>query len=84
MCIRDRGETVPGKEFSLFPGGKGANQAAAAAKLGGNVAIAGRIGDDVFSKVLLDSLSSAKVGQEHIVTTPGDVYKRQTVSARMA
>ncbi|MGI6162652.1 MAG: ribokinase [Bacillota bacterium] len=67
----EKGETVPGKEFSLFPGGKGANQAAAAAKLGGNVAIAGRIGDDVFSKVLLDSLSSAQVGQEHIVITPG-------------
>lgn len=63
------GETVPGSEFSIFPGGKGANQAVAAARLGGNVAMAGRIGDDVFSKVVLDSLSSAGVGRELIVTT---------------
>jgi ribokinase len=61
-----KGETVPGYEFSIFPGGKGANQAVAAAKLGGKVA---RIGDDVFSKVVLDSLSSAGVGDELIVTT---------------
>lgn len=67
----EKGETVAGKEFSLFPGGKGANQAVAAAKLGGNVAIAGRIGDDVFSEALIDSLSGAQVGQEHIVITPG-------------
>jgi ribokinase len=64
-----KGETVPGYEFSIFPGGKGANQAVAAAKLGGKVAMAGRIGDDVFSKVVLDSLSSAGVGDELIVTT---------------
>lgn len=51
------GETIHGSEFSIFPGGKGANQAVAAAKLGGNVAMAGRIGDDVFSKVVLDSLA---------------------------
>lgn len=65
------GETVTGYEFSIFPGGKGANQAVAAAKLGGNVAMAGRIGDDVFSKVVLDSLSAAGAGKELIVTTPG-------------
>lgn len=63
------GETVQGTEFSIFPGGKGANQAVAAAKLGGNVAMAGRIGDDVFSKVVLDSLSSAGAGKELIATT---------------
>lgn len=64
------GETIHGSEFSTFPGGKGANQAVAAAKLGGNVAMAGRIGDDVFSKVVLDSLAAAGVGGELIVTTP--------------
>ena len=64
------GETIQGSEFSIFPGGKGANQAVAAAKLGGNVAMAGRIGDDVFSKVVLDSLAAAGVGGELIVTTP--------------
>lgn len=64
-----KGETVHGSDFSIFPGGKGANQAVAASKLGGNVAMAGRIGDDVFSRVILDSMSSAQVGQEHIATT---------------
>ncbi len=67
----NKGETIPGTDFSIFPGGKGANQAVAAARSGGNVAMAGRIGDDVFSKVLIDSLSKAQVGQEHIVITSG-------------
>lgn len=67
----NEGETILGTNFSIFPGGKGANQAVAAAKLGGKVAMAGRIGDDVFSKILLDSLSKARVGQEYIAITPG-------------
>ena len=66
-----RGETVFGKGFTVFPGGKGANQAVAVGRLGGNVSMAGRIGDDVFSGILLDSLSGANVGTENIITTKG-------------
>ena len=66
-----RGETVFGKGFTIFPGGKGANQAVAVGRLGGNVCMAGRIGDDVFAGILLDSLSGANVGTENIITTKG-------------
>ena len=42
------GETRTGKEFGTFPGGKGANQAVALARLGAEITMAGKIGDDVF------------------------------------
>ena len=40
------GETLPGHDFQAIPGGKGANQAAAAARLGARVAMVGYVGDD--------------------------------------
>lgn len=55
------GETVLGKEVTLIPGGKGANQAYAAAKLGGDVCMIGALGDDVYGKLLKDNLESAGV-----------------------
>jgi len=58
------GETVLGRNFQMFPGGKGANQAVAAAKLGGNsvdVRMIGRVGYDVFADHLKASLSAAGV-----------------------
>ena len=42
------GETVTGNDFFTAHGGKGANQAVAAARLGGNVKFCGKVGDDVF------------------------------------
>ena len=42
------GETVPGDDFQTIPGGKGANQAVAAARLGARVTLIGRVGDDSF------------------------------------
>jgi ribokinase len=42
------GETILGSEVSTLPGGKGANQAVAAAKLGAEVHLIGRVGDDDF------------------------------------
>ncbi len=44
------GETVMGGRFLMNPGGKGANQAVAAARLGGQVAFVGRVGDDLFGR----------------------------------
>lgn len=61
------GETVYGDSFSMFPGGKGANQALAASKLGSTVAMVGRIGDDAFGRQLLASLSGAGVNTSSII-----------------
>ncbi|MDX2180189.1 MAG: ribokinase [Bryobacteraceae bacterium] len=55
------GETVLASAFEALPGGKGANQAVAAAKLGGDVAMIGRVGADAFGERLLDSLRDAGV-----------------------
>jgi len=52
------GETVPGKEFNTFPGGKGANQAVAARKLGGNVKILGCVGNDGFGREMVDMFNN--------------------------
>lgn len=50
------GETILGREFTTAPGGKGANQAVAAAKLGASVAMVGRVGTDSFGRALRESL----------------------------
>ncbi|HWQ57068.1 MAG TPA: ribokinase [Bryobacteraceae bacterium] len=58
------GETVLGRDFQMIPGGKGANQACAAGKLGGDavaVRMVGRVGYDVFADHLKASLSAAGV-----------------------
>ena len=50
------GETVTGGAFATFHGGKGANQAVAAARLGARVSMVGCVGDDLFGRQLLDGL----------------------------
>ena len=52
-----KGETVSGENLQYLPGGKGANQAVAAARLGGDVSFFGCVGDDVFADRLLAHLS---------------------------
>jgi ribokinase len=52
------GETILGGEFHTLPGGKGANQAVAAARLGARVSMVGRVGDDAFGQELLNNLSA--------------------------
>ena len=64
------GETVSGEGFETIPGGKGANQAAAAARLGGQVEMVGRVGADAFGPVLLDNLRSQGVGAAHVTPDP--------------
>lgn len=60
------GETVLGKSFSVFNGGKGANQAYAAARLGASVGMIGRVGDDVYGREQVRSLASVGVSTKGI------------------
>ncbi|MBA3842957.1 MAG: ribokinase [Actinobacteria bacterium] len=55
------GETVSGHDFGRFPGGKGANQAVAAAKLGASVRMVGAVGDDPLADEALAGLTAAGV-----------------------
>ncbi|WP_019634183.1 ribokinase [Actinomadura atramentaria] len=63
------GETVLGSELAAHPGGKGANQAVAAARLGGRVALLGRVGDDGHAALLRDALAAAGVDAAALRTT---------------
>ena len=60
------GETLQGSDLQIFAGGKGANQACAAAMLGGNVDMAGKVGNDVFGQRLADELKSAGVRTDSV------------------
>ncbi|GGJ16952.1 ribokinase [Streptomyces brasiliensis] len=57
----DAGETVLGSDLATHPGGKGANQAFAAARLGARTALLARVGDDAHGRLLLDSQRTAGV-----------------------
>ena len=61
------GETIFGSDLQTIPGGKGANQAVAASRLGGQVSMVGRVGDDAFADVLLQNLASVGVDTSFIV-----------------
>lgn len=65
------GETVPGGDLAVVCGGKGANQAVAAARLGARCDFVGRVGDDAFGQRLLAGLREAGVGLDHVAVTPG-------------
>lgn len=65
------GETVLGTSFTTSPGGKGANQAIAAAKAGARVTIVGAVGDDGFGGTLRRTLTSAGVDDRALRTTAG-------------
>lgn len=65
------GETIKGRDFSTIPGGKGANQAVAAARLGGRVRMAGRVGQDGFGRNLTEGLASAGVDAGQVLPTAG-------------
>ncbi len=64
------GETVLGRNFRQMPGGKGANQASAAAKLGADVRMIGCVGADSFGAQLKESLSSDGVDVEYVMVKP--------------
>jgi ribokinase len=69
--IPEPGETVVGTGFSTTPGGKGANQAVAAARLGYPVELVGKVGDDAYGQALLESLRGAGVGVGSMGIEPG-------------
>lgn len=66
-----QGETVSGDDFQVHPGGKGANQAVAIARLGYPVRMIGRLGNDAFATQLRAHLESAGVDVAAIATSPG-------------
>ncbi|GAA3404693.1 ribokinase [Pseudarthrobacter polychromogenes] len=64
------GETIGGAALSEQPGGKGANQAAAAARLGGSARMVGAVGDDVSGRRMLDALAAAGVDTADVAVLP--------------
>jgi ribokinase len=60
------GETVMGQSFFTIPGGKGANQAVAAAKLGADVTMIGLVGDDAFGREYIEYLKTQRVDVNHV------------------
>lgn len=62
------GETVLGGDFMMAPGGKGANQAVAAARLGGNVIFIAKLGNDIFGKQAINQYDQENIDTKYIVT----------------
>ena len=60
------GETILGGEFFMNAGGKGANQAVAAARLGGDVLLVAKVGDDIFGKQTIEGLQKEKINTSFI------------------
>jgi len=69
--LPEPGETVLGDDLRQIPGGKGANQAVSAAKLGAEVAMVGRVGDDPFGQVLRQNMAMSGVNVRHVAALPG-------------
>jgi ribokinase len=65
------GETVSGHGFETMPGGKGANQAVAAARLGAEVHFVGCVGSDVFGAQMRGTLQAEGVNVDHLATVSG-------------
>ena len=65
------GETVLGNSFSLGPGGKGSNQAVAAGRLGADVAMISRLGQDDFAEMALNTWKAAGV-TPYVTQSPDD------------
>lgn len=65
------GETISGGPFATYAGGKGANQAVAAARMGGRVAMVGRVGDDSFGSELRGGLEREGIDVGHVEAVAG-------------
>jgi len=60
------GETVMGRQFEIGPGGKGSNQAIAARRLGGDVALIARVGDDIFGRQAVELFAQEKLDTQFL------------------
>lgn len=63
------GETIAATGFHVIAGGKGANQAVSAARMGAEVSMIGRLGDDVFAKQLTAAMQGENVNLEYVAST---------------
>jgi ribokinase len=63
------GETILGGDFIMVPGGKGANQAVAAAKLGAEVFLIAKLGEDIFAEHSLNNFKKEAVNTKHVIQT---------------
>lgn len=61
------GETILSNRLDMIPGGKGANQACAVGRLGGNVSMLGAVGDDMYADIQIKSLKAAGVDVGHVI-----------------
>ncbi len=68
--LPQKGETILGGSPAHIPGGKGANQACAAGKLGGAVTMLGKVGQDGMGRALKENLAAAGVEVTHVEETP--------------
>ena len=68
--IPQLGETRLGGVFKTFPGGKGANQAVAAARLGAQVTMIGCVGGDAFGQELREKLIAEGIDATHLIVHP--------------
>jgi ribokinase len=66
------GETLLGGIFKTFPGGKGANQAVSAARLGAHVTMIGCVGNDSFGKEMRSTLANEGIDIEHVLVHPDE------------
>src|SRR5690349_5963398 len=65
------GETISGEDLQIIPGGKGANQAVAAARQGAKVSMIGRVGNDSFGPFLVENLKTNHVDASHVLIDEG-------------
>ena len=64
------GETIIGNSFFMNPGGKGANQAVAAARLGGNVTFICKTGNDIFGRQCIELFEEEGINTDHLLSDP--------------
>ena len=69
------GETIAGREVLYFPGGKGANQAVSAAKLGALTTLIGKLGEDAFGRELKTFLAAQGIDLSQVKEIAGAVKK---------
>lgn len=81
QCARipQQGETMDGDSFIITPGGKGANQAVAASRLGAPVSMIGAVGDDIFARELTAGLAASNIDTTHVQSIPNTASGTATI-----